>query len=461
MRRLLLMVTTVMVILIGGVLFTASLNAPQTGKRLSLQQYDLQLQLLPLLNDARLRPALEQFDTDALVSKSAGAYREVISSLGRTKLADSRERLAEYRLRLGLLLADQDKTDQALATWGRVDGDERDLARVLGGLWQTPPRLLPGAEPLIDRRLTGWYRSTALARLYDVQNRDQAAAHLAQTDRERALAVLGRLVLISAMPLAGLVLGVVVLVGWWLWRRNLPDPPAWQVPWTLTTVWEVVVFWMASYLSLSLVVSSLRSGLGIDPTDPLGIALVNLLTYGLLAGAGLLLLVGLVLRPYKREERAHLFRYDLVAGWWKWAVGGWLAGFPAVLCAALVSQGLIGDRGGGNPLLESIGGADTLAAQALLFAALAVAAPLFEETFFRGFVLPSLASRFPFPAAVAASSALFAIAHWSAIEFLPLFALGIILAVVYHHTRSLTPGIVLHSLWNAGTFVTLLLLAGS
>lgn len=449
MRRLLLILTTVLVLVIGGANFLVTLDAPQASTRLELEQYDQQLELLVLVSDPRYRQVLTQLDTDEVLEKAAQSYRKALSVLPATA-APLRN---QYLSKLGLLEVTQAKTGRALATWDR---SKTALARILGGLWQSPPQLLPGAEGRLRGELRGWYRTQALTRLYTLQRRDEAATALATAAGARARAVLGRQLVSLLTPVLGLAAGVLVLGGWVLWRRKQPAPPSWRVPWSVETTWEGVVFWFAAYLSLSILVGSVAAALKLNRLDAPGTALLNLFTYGLLAAAGIALIQILVLGPHGRGPDDELFRYDLVPGWWKWGVGGWLVGFPLVFAASTLAQQLLGGRGGGNPLLEGIGEANALPAQIVLFVAVAVAAPLFEETFFRGFVFPALASRLPLPVAVVGSACLFAIAHWSAVEFLPLTALGIILVTVYHYTRTLAPCILLHALWNGGTFLFLL-----
>src|SRR5207248_2437528 len=82
----------------------------------------------------------------------------------------------------------------------------------------------------------------------------------------------------------------------------------------------------------------------------------------------------------------------------------------------------------------------------------AVAAPLCEEAFFRGMVFRLLSTRVPMWAAVLLSAAAFGLAHASpavSVALLPVFTyMGIVLALVYAWTRSLTNTVLLHSLNN-------------
>jgi membrane protease YdiL (CAAX protease family) len=86
----------------------------------------------------------------------------------------------------------------------------------------------------------------------------------------------------------------------------------------------------------------------------------------------------------------------------------------------------------------------------LLFVLLAcVIAPLFEETFFRGFLFQGFASSVgPLWGAVL-SGALFSLSHQQLDIFVPLFALGLVLAWVFYRTRSLWATIACHSAFNA------------
>lgn len=86
----------------------------------------------------------------------------------------------------------------------------------------------------------------------------------------------------------------------------------------------------------------------------------------------------------------------------------------------------------------------------MLFILLAcIVAPLFEETFFRGFMFQGFASSFGPVRGAVISAALFSLSHQQLDIFLPLFALGLALAWVFCRTRSLWANIALHSLFNA------------
>ena len=82
-----------------------------------------------------------------------------------------------------------------------------------------------------------------------------------------------------------------------------------------------------------------------------------------------------------------------------------------------------------------------------------IAAPIAEETFFRGFVFAGLAQRMSPIIAMAISAGLFGIAHLEKWSFLPIFAIGFGLAWLYYRTRSLWVNIVAHSTVNTISLV--------
>ena len=88
----------------------------------------------------------------------------------------------------------------------------------------------------------------------------------------------------------------------------------------------------------------------------------------------------------------------------------------------------------------------------------AVAAPLCEETFFRGMLFRLLWARAPLWAAVLLSAIAFGLAHASptvSLALLPVFTyMGIVLAITYAWTGSLTNTVLLHALNNAVGTVT-------
>jgi membrane protease YdiL (CAAX protease family) len=81
-------------------------------------------------------------------------------------------------------------------------------------------------------------------------------------------------------------------------------------------------------------------------------------------------------------------------------------------------------------------------------ASAAIAAPIAEELFFRGLLYNAFRSWFGGALAVIASSTLFGAVHGDAILFGDLMATGIILCLVYRHTRNLYASMLVHGATN-------------
>lgn len=79
---------------------------------------------------------------------------------------------------------------------------------------------------------------------------------------------------------------------------------------------------------------------------------------------------------------------------------------------------------------------------------LTVIVPIGEEVFFRGFVYGGLRQRWGVVAAAVTSALFFAAVHMQVVHGLPIFVLGVLLAVLYERTRSLVPSMVAHGINN-------------
>jgi membrane protease YdiL (CAAX protease family) len=129
-----------------------------------------------------------------------------------------------------------------------------------------------------------------------------------------------------------------------------------------------------------------------------------------------------------------------------------------MLIVSLLNQQIWQGQGGSNPLLQTVLEEQDPVALTVFFLTAAVAAPLFEEVLFRGFLLPSLTKYLPVGGAILLSSFIFAAAHLSLSEVLPLTLLGMILGLVYTRSRNLLSPMVLHSAWNSVTMLGLFIL---
>ncbi|NDJ23874.1 CPBP family intramembrane metalloprotease [Nostoc sp. B(2019)] len=381
--------------------------------------------------------------------------------------------LGELDLRLGILQAQQGQTNTALKTWtdlqqrSDINPEFRETAAVLLGLWSNPPRLLPNAQQLIQKNLEGWFRATALVQLYQLQQRQEALSAVKAAEQEAATQALFKLAIIGTIPTLAALIGMMLLiflVGQRLMKGKAAllaqnaDVP-WSTPWDAETILQVFVlgFFLMGQLFVPLVLSLIPIPRPV--TNVRVQAVYVLVSYLLVASGALLVLYFSIKRFFPLPE--FWFRFRFQGKWFLWGLGGYCAALPIVVVVSLINQQLWQGQGGSNPLLQlALESRDSVALGIFFFTA-AIAAPFFEELLFRGFLLPSLTRYLPVWGSIIVSSLLFAIAHLSLSEILPLTALGIVLGIVYTRSRNLFAPMLLHSLWNSGTLLSLFLLGSS
>ncbi|WP_298921308.1 type II CAAX endopeptidase family protein [uncultured Nostoc sp.] len=381
--------------------------------------------------------------------------------------------LAELDLRLGILQAQQGQTDTALKTWSKLEQRSNinpefgETAAVLSGLWSNPSRLLPNAQQPIQKNLEGWFRSTALVKLYQLQQRQDALSAVKAAQQESAAQAVVKLAVIGTIPTLAALIGLILLI--LLFAQRLLKGKAsllaqnadvlWSTPWDGETVLQVFVigFFFMGQIFVPLVLSLLPIPRPI--TDVRLQAFSVLISYLLVASGALLVLYFSLKRFFPLPE--FWFRFRFQDNWFLWGLGGYCAALPIVVVVSLINQQLWQGQGGSNPLLQLALESRDGVALGIFFSTAAIAAPFFEEILFRGFLLPSLTRYLPVWGSILISSLLFAIAHLSLSEILPLTALGIVLGVVYTRSRNLFAPMLLHSLWNSGTLLSLFLLGSN
>ena len=91
-----------------------------------------------------------------------------------------------------------------------------------------------------------------------------------------------------------------------------------------------------------------------------------------------------------------------------------------------------------------------------LFAA--VVGPIIEELFFRGFMYGALKKYIGIPWSMVLTAAIFAALHTQIVGFLPILALGLLLAYLYEKTGTLVASITVHTIHNLGMVFLVLLI---
>ena len=504
-KRLLLIGLTLLAIMLSGLSLLSSWQKPQFQSRLELYQTNIVLQAqawqpqdssdesIQTLQESILganpqmsatkqyREASESVKTSLEATKKKLATLQssaatLVSAAGKSlqkSIQQQEKLLAEVDLRLGILQAQQQEIDNAIKTWNQlqqssnINSKYQEAAQVLSGMWSQPPRLFPKAEQLIQQNLDGWFRSTALEQLYQLQQRQEALAALKIDQQAAATQALLKLAIIATIPTLTAFIGLILLL-FLLAQRLLKGRESflatngslvWSTPWN----WEIIiqVFVLGFFLMGQLFIPELLSILPIPRgTGNARIeASVVLISYMLVAFGSLSVLYFSIRRFFPLPD--NWFRFNFFSNWFLWGFGGYCTALPIVVIVSLINQKLWQGQGGSNPLLQMALESRDNTALGIFFFTAAIAAPLFEEFLFRGFLLPSLTRYTSVWGAILISSLLFAAAHLSLSEILPLTALGIVLGIVYTRSRNLLSSMLLHSLWNSGTLISLFLLGGN
>ena len=431
---------------------------------------NVQAQLDKLSDQRDINRSNFKIINDAKINKKFGLRQEELTKA----IAEINSFINELDVKLGILDAVQGNRDKAIFTWDktieRINNSQDKFAQtatVLTTLWSESPEITSQTEPILNSNLDGWLRNQALEQLYRVENRQAELANLQAKQQQLAEKAIIKLALISSIPFVGGITGFIlllILLFQWLWKKeasilSINSNSAWTTPWDWEIIWQVLIvgFFFIGQLALPIILSIL----GFNPVNySLRLkALYVLVTYILMAVGGITVLY-LSLKSFL-PLTANWFRFKLNNNWFVWGFGGYLVALPLVLLVSLINQQIWQGQGGSNPLLFLALQAQDRVALAIFFITASIAAPIFEEIMFRGFLLPSLTRYIPVWASIVISGFIFAIAHLSLSEVLPLATLGIILGFVYTRSRNLFAPMLLHSLWNSGTLLSLFILGSS
>lgn len=429
-----------------------SLQRPSVGNALELRQLELTALAAPAL-PANLRPLL------AGDQPLQALQKELLQQVNDAPLPPA----PEQQLQLALL---QGQTGQQQAGRQRLQDLQQQVPPeqrpLLAALLAPPANRPPGpAEEL----WAGWHPSP-LTRALACQALGGSVD--ACSDRPAQRAAVLRLLGTGVVPVLLLLLGIGLLLRelWLRWRGKaqarapLQGPPLTLAEATLLIAGGFVV---VGELLVPLLLAPLLQG-GLGPLAAQPALQQGVLVLGLYLG-----LMAVPLALLWGQLRSHGPRP--LGGWlqWHWRpLGGTLRRalaqvlmvLPLVALTGWLQERLVGDPGGSNPLLELVlTSANPLALLCFAVTAL-VLAPLFEETLFRGVLLPVLAQRWGGLWAVLISALVFSVAHLSIGELPPLFVLGLGLGWLRLQSGRLGASVLMHSLWNGLTFANLLLLAG-
>lgn len=380
------------------------------------------------------------------------------------EINDNQNFIDELTLKLGILDAQQNEINSAQKKWQKLNNNETVL--ILENIWNQQPQVLENAEAEIKNNLDGWFRYTVLKRIYTLQDNQPQLLQLENNEQKIAQKAILTLVSLSIIPVLGGIIGFALItfliIQIFLKKEEsilaINNSIKWETPWNWEIIWQVLI---VGFLFVSQIVIPLLFGVvGFNPANFTirGKAFYVLITYFVMSASGLLVLYFSVKSFFPLPEDWFKFKGNK---WFLWGFGGYLTAIPLVFLVSVINQQLWHGQGGSNPLLFLALKSQDQVALIIFFVTASIAAPIFEEIMFRGFLLPSLTRYLPVWGAILTSAFIFAFAHLSLSEIFPLATLGIVLGFVYTKSRSLLSSILVHSLWNSGTLFSLFILGSS
>ncbi len=224
------------------------------------------------------------------------------------------------------------------------------------------------------------------------------------------------------------------------------------VPWGIRDLLTVIGLFFATGVIASIITVIVVGAPGTDNDGPL-------LKAGLLATIAIdLVLLGLAIVfsvvKYRTDWGALGFRWPQRGDWWKPFVTLFCLWLVLAVYLALVSLLDIERLQPESTLEDDIFDTPVLVVLAGVLAL--VAAPLSEETFFRGFLFAGLKKRWGIAISALISGVLFGLLHFDPGSIVPFSLIGVVLALAYAFTGSLWISIMAHFLFNFVSFVATL-----
>ena len=427
-----------------------SLQRPSVGDDLSRRQLELTVLAQGNLSEP-IRPLLSSGDP-------LQALQESLTTAITSSEEDGRTPAPELLLEQALLLERTGQAEEATAALQDLSSGTGDPSAIAAAL------LTPEASTRSEREeLLAQLKGSTLLRQWSCEALLGAGACNGEAVARRASA---QLLSVTLLPGVGLIAGIALLLRelWRRWRGKAQAAAPWQGPnlsgldtILLVAGGFVVVGELLTPLLVAPLLTRLLQDLPIDAVLKQGISVVAL--YGALM-AGPLVILRLLLKPLGPGPQGGWlqFRWSPPQLCFGQALKGFLMVLPLVSLVGWLQGQLFEDPGGSNPLLELVLNGHNVPALACFGVTAIVMAPLFEETIFRGVLLPVAARYWGSSWGIVASAAVFAVAHSSLGEFPPLMVLGLGLGWLRWRSGRLGSCVLMHALWNSLTFFNLVVL---
>jgi len=314
----------------------------------------------------------------------------------------------------------------------------------------------------------GWYERLALADLYAkagmTKNADSERSQAYESATRMVMTLVGIALLMIIMGFVGLVFLIIYIISKSRGRpgamNDIVSLPLAQKSIASEVLLEIFVVCIVIHIGMHFLASDLVKHairamhvsveLKSVVTAALGYCLWGFLTLAYTIVR--LRSIGLSLKSIGLSSRYPL--QDI-----KWGIAGYMSVLPVFVIAGIMSQIIFRLVPGPSNSVDALTAyTKTALARVILFLLVSVAAPFFEELFFRGLLFNSLRSKWGVATGVVISAIVFAVLHPLPFSFLPIFVLGSGLAVTYYQRGSLLSGMVFHGLHNGLVTIFLFLL---
>lgn len=235
------------------------------------------------------------------------------------------------------------------------------------------------------------------------------------------------------------------------------DPQAPEIKWNtldgILSVLILVVLLVGIYFATAFILKK------IDESTFLNISSINNLSFSILYGIQVFLMVGVVwfFAIYWRGavlKDLGIRYYSIIKTVWYTFIA-LIAIFAFSFLYVLLMDMVFGIESSPSKIEELV--RNRSISNTILLIVTAVIAPFCEELYFRGFLYSAFKRNLGVNMGLFLSSLLFALAHLEVYSFIPIMAIGWALAYIYEKTRSLLPVIFLHATYN---LISILILLG-
>jgi membrane protease YdiL (CAAX protease family) len=316
----------------------------------------------------------------------------------------------------------------------------------------------------------GWYEHLALADLYGRAGLSDRAGQEREKAEQTAVwtvtAFIGVVALIIILGATGTILMILYVVAKRSRRSAVQDADYGQPPHVRSFVagylLEAFVVYLAIVIGTQIAAAAvLVTGKPVNSNGAEGEIVLTVVVY-VLSGVFSLLYLRWRLRMAGWSWAAVGLTSRNLGADIGWGIAGYASALPLVLVAGLMSRALSRYiETPSNPVVPMFVESNTLFERAILLVLVAVAAPFFEELFFRGVLYHSFRAAWGVVMGILSSAVVFGLVHPLPLDFLPIFALGSVFATLVYERGSLLPAMIAHSLNNTAAFAVLLILMGS